>query len=141
MSRLWRKRWKIVLVSMKIFYLLAAGIESPAIVNDGAFAGEQEQEEDGVGVVGNVDTHVGNQNQNKEDGSVVVDNALSTTTDNNDDDDDDGGVGNWDHADFIDDSVQDDDEANGDGHACNVSLSGCSVSQKQTPARLKECYF
>ncbi len=66
---------------------MAAGIESPAIGHDRAFAGEQEQEEDGVGVVGNVDTDVDNhQNQKKEDGSVVVDNALSTTTDNNDDD-------------------------------------------------------
>jgi hypothetical protein len=121
--------------------LLAAGIESPAIGNDGAFAGEQEQEEDVYGVVGNVDTDVGNhQNQNEEDGSVVVDNALSTRTDN-DDDDYDGGVGNWDHADFIDDSVMDDDEVNGDGHNCNVSLLGWSVRQKQTPARFKECAF
>ncbi len=104
-------------------HLLAASTESPAIGNDGAFAREQEQEEGGVGVVGNVETDVGNQNQNGEDGSAVVDDVLSTMTDK-DDDNDDGGVGSWDYADFIDDSVMDDDEANRDGHACNVSLSG-----------------
>jgi hypothetical protein len=67
--------------------------------------------------------------------------VLSTTNDNDDDDDDDRAVGNWDRADFIDDSVMDDDEVNGDGHACNVSSSGWSVQQKQTPVRPKKCCF
>ncbi len=67
--------------------------------------------------------------------------SMITYMTDNDANDDNRAVGKWDHAHFIYDSVMDDDEANRDGHACNVSSSGQSVRQKQAPVRLKECYI